>query len=98
MKPDRVSLAHPDHRVAVRLRGLGLSLRVLEHVDPEIGPAFQRVREALVHGDEVDCGDLLLSLLAFRDLLELPANRSHGVPVEDNLRTTMSILRRHIRS
>lgn len=95
---DVVSLAHADQRIAVRLRGLGLSLRVLEHVDPEIGPAFQRIREALVFGGEVDRGDLLLSLLAFRDLLDLVPTRTPGQPVEDNLRSTMDILRRHIRS
>jgi hypothetical protein len=77
---DDVSLDHPDREIAMRLRGLGLILRLATHPHPDVSAALYRTREAMIAGTHVSRSDLLITVACLRDMIQRESERRANVP------------------
>lgn len=66
----KISMADDRHDVRVRLRDLGLLLRVAKHPDQVTDDALQAARAGLVEGTDVAGKDIRVLLACLRDLLK----------------------------
>lgn len=73
-------LDHPDREIAVRIRGLGLMLRLASDPHPDIAAALHRTREAMISGGAVACRDLVVTLGCLRDIIVREGERRVNVP------------------
>jgi hypothetical protein len=64
-----VSLDYGDRDMNVRLRGLGIMLRLVAYPDPEIQAALHRAREAMILLGMVDPRDLVITMACLRDVI-----------------------------
>lgn len=65
--PPKVTLAHDDHNVTVRLHTIGVNLRWAQHADPRINEAIQRLSYCLATSEPIDVNDLVLALAFLPD-------------------------------
>jgi hypothetical protein len=99
-----VKLDHPQHDVAMRLRGLGLMLRTARSVVPDNNRALQAFTDALIDRKTIGADDLTVGLSCLRDLIaqlreamgRWPGEKPGRNPDEDlavaNLREAMEMM------
>jgi hypothetical protein len=64
-----VCLDYGDREMNIRLRGLGIMLRLVSYPDPVVQAALLRTREAMIVLGNVNPRDLVITLACLRDVI-----------------------------